>query len=259
MMFRKTMFLSTLLLCVTGVAQAQESDLGITLDTTYASKYIWHGFDFYVGKSAIQPSVDVDLFDSGFGVNVWHSRPNASGFRNVEEFDYTLYYGNQAFEGTTYAMDYTFSYLYYDYYDTGSKNADLQELLLGLSWPELIEGGLVPSYTVGKLYEAQSGSTLDFDGWVHLFGLSYDWVLPGIMSDMPEQVVTLLADVTYNDGFNGAAVDHDWSHATIGAATPITLAPNLTFTPAVFQQISMEDTVNTDNDTWTTLSVTYQF
>lgn len=258
-MLKKTLLLSTLLLCVAGVAQAQESSLGVTIDATFASKYIWHGFDFYVGKSAFQPSVDVDLFGSGFGLNVWHSRPNASGFRNVEEFDYTVYYGNQAFEGTPYATDYTFSYLYYDYYDTGSKNADLQELLLRLSWPELIEGGVVPSYTVGKLYEAQSGSTLDYDGWVHVFGLNYDWVLPGVIPETPEQTITLLADVTYNDGFMGAGVDHDWSHATIGAAAPIPVVENVTFTPAVYHQISMEDTVNTENDTWATLSLSCQF
>lgn len=251
-----------MLLVSANLAQAEEGKLGITLDTTYVSKYIWHGFDFYADDhSATQPSVDVDLWGTGFGVTLWHSRANGSGFRDFEEFDYIVYYGNTAFADTPYAMDYTFSWLYYDYFDAPSRHSDLQEFIQSFSWPNLLPGGVVPSYSVGKLWPARSSSPVlkGIGGWVHVFGLGYDLTVPGILSNNPEQVVSLMADLTYNDGYNGATVDHDWSHATLGVSTGIQIAKNLTFTPGLYYQISMDDSVNREDEFWTSLSLTYKF
>ncbi|MHC4496312.1 MAG: hypothetical protein ACYSYM_10875, partial [Planctomycetota bacterium] len=147
------------LLSLAGLAQAEEKELGITFDTIYVSKYIWHGFNFYGhDNSAIQPSLDVDLWDTGFGMILWHSLATRSGLRDFEEFDYILYYGNGTFEDTAYATDYTVSWLYYDFFDAPTKDSDLQELMVQFSWPDMLPAGIVPSYTVGKLWPAKSGS-----------------------------------------------------------------------------------------------------
>ncbi|MCX5638249.1 MAG: hypothetical protein NTX52_11245, partial [Planctomycetota bacterium] len=85
----------------------EENKLDVTFDATYVSRYIWRGFDSYPNNhSAIQPSVDLDLYGTGWGVNVWWSRANTSGFENSEEIDYTLYYGKSLFEGKPYTTDY---------------------------------------------------------------------------------------------------------------------------------------------------------
>ncbi len=251
-----------ILLSLAGLAQAEEAELGITFDTTYVSKYIWHGFNYYGhDNSAIQPSIDVDRWGTGFGITLWHSRANRGRFRDLEEFDYILYYGNSVFEDTACATDYTFSWLYYDYTDAPTKDSDLQEFIMQLSWPNMLPGGSVPNYYLGRLWPAKSGSTAlkDIGGWVHVLGLGYDWTMPGILPGDSEQIVSLIADLTYNDGYGGAGVDHDWSHATLGASTSFQIADNLTFTPAVYYQISMEDSVNKEDEVWTALSLTYKF
>ncbi len=52
-----------------------EDRLGVTLDFTYASRYIWRGFDLYRSNDgAIQPSIDVDLCGTGFGFKIWLRR-----------------------------------------------------------------------------------------------------------------------------------------------------------------------------------------
>ena len=251
-----------MLLSLAGLAKAEETELGVTLDTTYVSKYIWHGFNFYGhDNGAVQPSVDVDLWGTGFGVTLWNSWATKSGNRNLEEFDYIFYYGNSAFEDTPYATDYTVSWLYYDFYDTRTRDSDLQELMTQFSWPDLLPCDIVPSYTVGKLWQARSGSAAlrHIGGWVHVLGLGYDWTMPGILPDTPEQVVSLMADLTYNDGYGAAGADHDWSHATVGASTSFEVAENLAFTPALYYQISMDDSVNDEDEIWTSLSLTYGF
>ena len=262
-MSRVGILLSVVLLSsVAGLAQADETELGVTLDTTYVSKYIWHGFNFYGhDDSAIQPSVDVDLWGTGFGVIFWSSWATNSGTRNIEEYDYILYYGNSVFEDTPYATDYTVNWLYFDFYDTPTKGSDLQEFAAQLSWPDLLPAGIVPSYYIGKLWPAKSGSAAlkHIGGWVHELGLGYDWALPGIGPETPEQVVSLMANVAYNDGYGATGADHDWSHATVGASTSFEVAENLNFTPAVYYQISMDDSVNRDDELWTGLSLTYGF
>lgn len=245
-----------------GLVQAEEGELGVTLDTTFVSKYIWHGFNFYGhDNAAVQPSVDVDLWGTGFGVVFWGSWATKSGLRNLEEFDYIVYYGNSAFEDTPYATDYVVSWLYYDFYDMATRISDLQELTAQFSWPDLLPAGITPSYTVGRLWQAKSGSPAlkHIGGWVHVFGLAHDLTMPGPSPNTPEQVVSLLADLTYNDGYGATDADHDWSHATVGASTSFSIAENLDFTPGVYYQISMDDSVNPNDEVWTSLSLTYAF
>jgi hypothetical protein len=244
------------------LAQAEEKELGVTLDTTYVSEYIWHGFNFYGhDNAAIQPSIDVDLWGTGFGLVLWYSRATRSGFRDLEEFDYILYYGNSAFEDTTYTTDYTVSWLYYDFADAPTRDSDLQELMAQFSWPNMLPVDIVPSYTVGKLWPAKSASGVlkNIGGWVHVLGLGHDCTIPGVLPGSDEQVVSLMADLTYNDGYGSVAADHDWSHATLGASTSFQIADNLDFTPAVYYQISMDDSVNDEDEVWTSLSLTCGF
>ena len=112
-------------------------DLRATLDVTYVSRYIWRGFDSYPrNHSGIQPSLDVDLFGSGFGFNVWWSRANGSGFENYEEIDYTVYYGNTFWDSQRYQTDYRVGWRYYNYPDGPvrtsccTRNLDMQEIIL---------------------------------------------------------------------------------------------------------------------------------
>jgi len=62
-----------ILLIAAAFAQAEQAEqaegdrLGVTLDFTYASRYIWRGFDLYrINDGAIQPSIEVDLYETGF-------------------------------------------------------------------------------------------------------------------------------------------------------------------------------------------------
>ena len=258
----KILLIAVVLLCTTALSQAQEDKLGVTLDATYVSRYIWRGFDLGVeNHSAFQPSVDVDFWGTGFGLNVWNTRSNQHV--NEEELDITLYYGNSLFESEIYATDYTIGWVYYSYPDMPrSGGADAEEIFAALSWPELCPFGIVPSYTYIYMWQADGGGKSLFrqaEGSIHVFGLGYDWSAPGVLPGTTEQVLHLSLDVVYNDGMAGATVKHDWSHAVFGVSTGFALTDNLTFTPGLYFQSSWEDTVNTSDEYWTSLSVTYTF
>jgi len=269
---------AVVLFCAVGFVQAQESELHGSVDFTYQSKYVWRGIDVYGDKSAMQPSIDVDLFGTGFGMSILGHRANSSRYENSERWDYILYYQNMLFPDEAYATMYRLGWMYYNFPQGHNQDADLQELHAIFSLPKAIPGGLVPSYALVKLWPNSSGSlvakTLDLStrppspstgtasGWAHIFMLDYPLTVGGILPETPEQVFNLHTEVVFNDGVGpgGQNVDQDWSNVVFGVSTGIDLSDELVFTPGVYHQVTMDKSINDDKDeTWVTLSVTYKF
>jgi hypothetical protein len=266
---------AVVLLAATGVAQAQEGDLHGSVDVTYQSKYIWRGFEVYGSKSAIQPSIDLNLFNTGFGISAMGHRANSSGYELSERWDYTVYYQNRLFGDESYATNYRLGWVYYNYPDLSYKNADLQELQAVLSLPKICPAGVVPSYVLVKLWPSKHGSwvasKLDLStgmpstgtpsGFAHIFMLDYGLHVAGLLPEIPEHVLNLHTELVYNDGVGpaGQDVDHDWSNAVFGVSTDIGLDKNLTFTPGIYYQISMDKSVNDDDELWSTFGLKYKF
>jgi hypothetical protein len=262
----KAILLTVVILFSTGpLALAQEGELSGTVDLTYMSKYIWRGFDIYGNDDGIQIGTNINISDTGFGLKTLWSRANGSGFENLEEFDITLYYNNLVYEDETYATNYTLGWTYYGYPDEPSSVRNYQELLLSLAWQKIFPAGFVPSYTVVYMWPAEEGSVQnDNGGWLHILGIGYDMKIPELVPELPEQVLHLSGSLVYNGGVGAAyapngSVDHDWSHFLLGASTDFDLGNNLALCPALYYQASMEDTVNTNDETWVSLSLKYKF
>ena len=258
----KILMIVMILLIAVPLAQAEEGELGVTLDVTYVSRYIFRGMDLAASNhSAFQPSIDIDLWGTGFGFNIWHTQSRKHV--NDQELDFTVYYGNTLMEGDALQTDYALSWVYYSYPDTSrSGGADEMDVIVSLAWPEICPMGIVPSYTYAYVWQADGGNKSGFrhyEGSVHTFGLGYDLAVPAFLPDTTEQVLSLSVEAVYNDSAHGDNVDHDWSHIVWGVSTGFEIAKNLTFTPGFYYQTSMEDTVNTEDEYWTSLSMTYTF
>ena len=256
------LLIAVILLSTAGLAQAQEGELSGTVDVTYLSSYIWRGFDWYPERhSAIQSSVDLDLYGTGFGVSVFMSRATGGGFENTEWWNYTLYYKNSAFEYETYVTNYKIGWGYYNFPDMSRKVADLLEFVATLSWPDICPVGFVPSYTIVAMWPSGGKQAMhrDFSGWYHVLGLGYDLTVEGFTPDIPEQTLHLSVSAWYNDGLGGDTVDHDWSHAVFGVSTNFDLGSDVTLTPGIYHQASMDDSVNDSDETWVSLSVSHAF
>ncbi len=273
-MKQKVLFAAIVLLATTALVQAQ-GELHGSVDVTYQSKYMWRGIDVYGDKSAIQPTVMLDLYGTGFGVSVQGHRANSDGFETSERWDGTLFYKNALFMDESYTMQYMIGWRYFYFPDAPLDAApglsiDLQEIHAVMSFPKILPvEGLVPTYVLVKLWPAERGSFVGSagpagtaSGFAHIFMLDYALPIEDLLPGMPEQVLKLHSEFVFNDGVDprGIGVDHDWSNAVFGVATDFELADNVTLTPGVYHQVTMDKTINPDKDeTWFTVGLNYSF
>ncbi|MHC4638613.1 MAG: hypothetical protein ACYTBP_07090 [Planctomycetota bacterium] len=260
------------LLAAVSIVQAQEAELHGSIGAEFSSKYIWRGFDVYDDHATIHPSVNLDLFGTGFGLNATGHRANSSGFENTERWDYTLYYLGRAFEAESYMTSYRLGYTYFNYPDMSShtvSSMDIHEVHGIFSFPKLLPiEGLVPTYCLVKLMPVNSGTIVGArspsggtsSGFAHIFMLDY-----GLPVTCPltgnTQTLNLHTECVYNDGVSpvGTNVDHDWSNAVFGVSTTYSLSNNLSLTPGVYYQSSWDDSVNPEDELWTGVSLAYNF
>jgi len=279
---RRVVFLATLLVATTAVGQNWEGDLQeetefgdlhTMVGVTWDSKYIWRGFDIFDDKSATHMMVDLNLFETGFGASAVGHRANGSGFEDLERWDGTLYYQSGAWAGEPYAMNYRLGFVYYLYPQLNEgESVAQQEGQLVLAWPSILPiQGLQPSYALIKMWPAHSGSPLPdaASGWMHIFMLDYGFSVPPIIAGMPDHVITLHSEVVYNGGLTVTPryrnPDFGISHAVLGASTDLVFGSegNIILTPAVYYQITMEESISEDrdkdNELWVSLGLKYAF
>ncbi len=243
-------------------ALAELGDLHGTIDLTYVSRFIWRGYDAYGNNhSAFQPSIDLDLFGTGFGANIWMSRANGSGFENDEWLTYTLYYQGALFTDEIYATYYKVGWTYFSYPDMPRVDSAAQEIFGMFQWPNLLPWGVVPSYGMFAYWPSKSGGANSGNaGWAHVFGLNKDICFPTIWGNQPQQVVSLGVHTVYNASVGpNPNADHDWSHAVFSVSTEFDLGNGLTFVPGFNYQSSWDDSVNSSDEYWTSLSLRYAF
>ncbi|MBW8036138.1 MAG: hypothetical protein FVQ79_11035 [Planctomycetes bacterium] len=196
------MILLISIIAVCSVSAAAESDgkLHGTVDATYVSRFIWRGCDVYgQNHSAFQPSVDLDLFGSGFGIYVWSSRANSSGFEDSEWLTVTPYYKGMLCGDEVYATAYKIGYTYFGFPDSPQRGSapfgaggHFQEVFGGFAWPKIFGGKLVPSYLAAASWPSRSGAfNSENSGWAHVFALNYDMMIPGLLNPDERQKLTL--------------------------------------------------------------------
>lgn len=257
---KKVFLLVVVSLLLVGPVQAQEKDIKVSLDVTYVSKWLSKGVEAYGSKGGLFKTLDIDLYDSGFGAKITHRNATSSGFVDNQRFDFRPYYKGKLFVGESYVTNYNVSVGYEYYPRTSRESANTTwEWIFAFSWPELIGNGWTPSYIAHYEYPASAATRSkvntidDRTGWVHRFLLGYAMNVEGL--DNP---LNLSGEIAYYDGLGGKV--HDWGYTTFGASTKFVLSENLSFVPGIYHQITLDDNISDEKDiTYTQLSMKYTF
>ncbi len=236
--------------------------IDIELSTTVNSKHIWNGIDAFDDHGVIIPSVKMTFGDSGLSGMIMESYPLSSGLENSVQRNFALFYTGAILQDTSWATNYVLNWWYYGLPNISDGKSDSQEFGSTLFWPGLIPvsyGSLTPSYYLSYIWASRSNSNIkECEGFIHVLGLNYDFDIPNFWPDGTKQSFRLHGDFTYNDGFAASAIEHEWSHLTLAINTKIT-KENWTITPSLNYQISMEDSVNPENEFWCGINATYKF
>lgn len=277
--------LAVLLTAVAATGQEWEGDLlqeGASLraqvGVTWDSKYVWRGFNIFGDESATHMSLDLNLFDTGFGLGIVGHRANG-GHEDLERWDGIAYYQGGILAGDPLAMNFRLGYVYYFYPELNSgESLDMQEGQVVLSWPNILAiPGLQPSYALIALGQGETPSIIadKGSGLLHIGMLDYSFAIPGFMPGTEEQIIILHAEVVYNDGVTITPIrpshdwdvvypnpDHDFTHAVFGASTDLPLGANgeFTLTPSVYYQKTLNNTINEDDsEFWVSIGLRYMF
>ncbi|MCK5174294.1 MAG: hypothetical protein KAR47_12950 [Planctomycetes bacterium] len=254
----KKMLLPIVLIVLGGFANvqgAEEKDLGVTLDMTYASKWLSKGVEAYGSKGGTFETVDIDFYGTGFGLKTTWRNSTSSGFVDKQRFDFRPYYKGSFFDGESYATNYNVSvgYEYYPGLDR-TKAGTAFEWIFAFSWPDILPWNVTPSYIAH--YEYPGGSDYansNVTGWVHRFLLSYDMIVPEL-----EKPLHFTTDLGYCDGLGNKV--HDWGYFTTGVSTKFPIKENLSFVPGLYYQITLDDNISKHKDIlYTMLSLKYAF
>ena len=248
-----------ILLSTAGFAQAEEKELGVSLDVSYVSKWMSRGDEVWSEDGGFFETVNLDLWGTGFKVAVIHRSATGGGWVNKQRMDYMLSYSDSAFDDTPYKTKFTVGYMYKNWYDNlesaSGGDKDIEMWVLKYTLPKLLGStGLTPYgvTTYDCPAHGHDGFNKHWDGWVHRFGLGYELSVP----DLPNPL-HLTSEIAYTDGFR--ADDHDWSYATFGAFTKVKLSENMALVPGIYHQISMDDSVLKHNVTYCQISMQYKF
>lgn len=259
----RILLIAAILLTAGAVTKAEEAKkLGVTVDVTYASKWMSKGRENYSEDGAFFESISLDFWGTGFGASVTHINPaNTSSMYGVSDkkdnqrLDYSVSYKNSLFGDRRYKTKYKAAWIYKNYYDRARNENNVQAWKFTFSWPKILPIDNLAPYYIAH-YEYPAGSHYDkadhWAGWVHRFGLGYDVKvspLPGPLH--------LSSEVAYTDGLRAA--EHDWSYATFGISTKVKIIDNVSFVPGVYHQISMDDSVCDHDVTYCKLSMKYKF
>jgi hypothetical protein len=219
------------------------------------TKWLSKGVEAYGSQGGLFKTIDVRFEDWNFGVKVTHRNATGSGYVDSQRFDYRPYMYGMLFEGQRHQTNYNLSVGYEHYPGLDRKRANTTyEWIFAFAWPKLIGNNLTPAYIVH--YEHPAGSGYDYSyvtGWVHRFLLNWDMQVEQLPNDLK-----FSSEVAYVDGLGGA--EHDWGYSTFGLSTVFDIGENMSFTPGIYHQVSIGDTVSNKKDiTYAHLSFKYMF
>ncbi|OXU14366.1 TorF family putative porin [Sedimentisphaera salicampi] len=268
-------------------------DFEFNVSSTFMSKYLWHGFDMYDDRPAVKTTLNVAHQESGAYAEVSYIMPTGSAsayedkFQNLantdsgypvgqsDEWDYTFGMEGSMMQGDAMQMDADLSYTYYNFGDVSryetfntmagpinqrtldwsGEDRDLQELSLGIEFPNMISEYIVPHYRLSYIFEAGGyggGPNSDLDQEVPFGqGVNYFEHTIGIKTMMDIDMMPLhgCVDAIYEDGRNDAA-DEGFKRILTGLGTQMVVGPGMV-KPAVYYQFALDDEMgNMVDDDW---------
>jgi hypothetical protein len=265
-------FLALWILVLSLQASAFEtlSEPQFVTDMTWTSKYMINGFKV-ADNPAFQFTGKAKLGNTGFSAMYWNSIQTDRNDKSQDEHDLFLLYSKEVLKSSKAEMN---LHGYVDYWvfpnsepvvdpfgDTVS-TAKMQgnNFQVGVSFPSLIPVGdsaVVPTYNIYYVSYWAQGREDQFQGGIeHELALQYDHGIRPVIPGASYQYFSLVSDTFYNQGTFEAKPG--LSHTAVTILSGVYALKSI-FTASLNHQWTLNSTVNSGNEVWTTLSYIKKF
>jgi hypothetical protein len=233
----------------------------ITVSSNFTSKYMNNGFNIGDDIPVLQSSVDVNIPDTNISVTYWNSLAIDSDDKQFNEHDIIVNYAKSFDNGINF-FGYGLYYFYPNWQlltDKNNKKIDKKfdglKTLIGFSYNDWItfDGEpVIPTYKYYHWFTHQSD--LYQEGGLHEFSLRYSHNLPLLSSDQVKTRFGLSTLMNYHTGFFGVASGVSDSQLSMSLSFNLS---GVVINTSLNQQFSYEDSVNSEDETWFTLGITF--
>jgi len=254
---RRILSAIAVLFITTNIIYAEdEKKLGVSFDLTYTTKWLSKGIEAYGSKGGLFKTVDVDFWQSGWGIRVTHRNAiPEGGYVDAERFDFRPYFRGSIFDDTSLFTVFDLS-VEYEYYPGLSryKANTTYEWINSFTWPNLLPWGFVPTYILHYEYPAFSNkANRKNDGGVNRFILGHDINVPDLQNPLKATW-----EIAHYDGL--ANRGSEWAYYTFGLAGRVDVNKNLAFVPGIYHQTTMDKSISKHKDiTYAMFSMKYKF
>lgn len=224
-----------------------EQEVILTVTESYATRYIWRGQDLYATDDpAHQPSIDIAfpelLFGTDVSFNIWGSFPLAQGHEDAEEFDYTITFSQDIFNGAVTLQE---GYTYFDFPNTSS-TAEVQEPWISFTLNKIPALPVDVYFMIFAGFDFEAASGGPDEGWYYSWGLGTELVLPSVPIFQEGQTLSLEIINWANDGV--ADLESSSLYATeISCSTSYNLGA-ASISPRLVYTVNHIDEVNSGDD-----------
>ena len=228
----------------------------INLKATYASKYMWRGYDVQNNVPAFQSDLSFNISDTGLYAGLWYSaalysRPE---WGEWDEVDGYIGYAQSMFSDKRYSLEYDAAFTHYYFFRIPRIN-DTEDVMLSLKLPNALP--LFGSYLVPRIktYYSWYPHVESIHGIWFAVAALYDFPLPSFLNARGDRKLSWILESYHRElHYPHQLVDKGWNNIMTGFSTAVKWN-GYTFEPGINYQWSIEDTVDNENEFWVMFSV----
>lgn len=231
--------------------------LSVDAEVSYVSRYMFRGFDTLDDEGAIQPSLTVNVGESGLWVNFWGSFGLDGGLafdetkrEDLDELDWSVGYDFDIVENLSASAGYTL----FQFPNVGSREANINEFFLGFAY-----SGLPVELGMNFYYDFPVETEGPGRGFLYELTASHTVEVPCLVDSSKKQPFDLEVLVGANDGvYDVDTGGFALTHVQFGVATSID-CKYFEVVPAFYYQISTNKAVNDEDEAWVSVGLSKSF
>ncbi|MFA6471561.1 MAG: TorF family putative porin [Candidatus Latescibacterota bacterium] len=250
--------LMLILLPAVSLVHAEESWVqksSINLKATYASKYMWRGYDVQNDVPAFQSDLSFNVSDTGLYAGLWYSAAlySRQEWGDWDEIDGYVGYSQSLFSDKKYSLEYDAAFTHYYFFRIARAN-DTKDVMLSLKLPNALP--FFGSYLVPRVkgYYAWNPHFESLYGFWIAVAAMYDFPLPSLINAKGDRKLSWILESYHCDCDKKYAKAAGWYNVMTGFSTTVEWN-GFTCEPGMNYQWSLKHDINPENEFWFMLSV----